>query len=141
MKKTSDQGQILEKVPYEQVKQYPSLAPGQYNPQQYQPVQYAVAPANQQVAYAQTGVQPQQQQPITVVQDKKSGKLHSIGGKLGNAAIFGAGATSMYLSVHYNKGLMRYSWRQHRQRHLLITQGRSGKDKIVCHLQRVGRLF
>lgn len=93
VKKTADTGKPLEKVPYEQAQQYPTLAPGQYNSQQYQPIQYASAPAaSSQTAYAQPGAP----QPLTVVQERKTGKLHSIGSKLGNAAIWGAGATSKF---------------------------------------------
>lgn len=97
VKKISDTGKPLEKVPYEQAQQYPALTPGQYNPQQYQPIQYAPIPANYQTNQAQSGAPPPAQQ-LTVVQDKKNGKLHSIGSKLGNAAIWGAGATSEYQS-------------------------------------------
>lgn len=94
VRKTSDTGRSLEKVPYVQAQQYPVLPPTQYNSQQYQPVQYASAGPNTQVNYAQSGAPPQQ--TVAVVQDKKSGKLHSIGGKLGNAVVFGAGATSKH---------------------------------------------
>lgn len=95
VRKTSDTGRRLEQVSWQQAQQYPVLPANQYDPQQYQPVQYAPPPQNnQQVAYAQTGALQTQPAPVTVVQDKKTGKLHSIGGKLGNAAIFGAGATS-----------------------------------------------
>ncbi|ORY83808.1 SH3 domain-containing protein [Protomyces lactucae-debilis] len=64
-------------IPYQQAVALPSLAPEQYNPQRYDAV-----------SYAQGG--PQQ---VTVVQDKKTGQMHKVGGKLGNAVIFGAGAT------------------------------------------------
>ncbi|CCG81423.1 Protein csh3 [Taphrina deformans PYCC 5710] len=93
VRKTSDTGRPLEKVSYEEASKYPALPAHQYNPQRYQPVQYAPAPTNSQVNYAQTGTQAQPQQPVTVVQDKKNGKMHSIGSKVGNAALFGAGAT------------------------------------------------
>lgn len=91
VKKVSDTGRPIEKITHEQAAQYPPLQANQYDPQQYQPVKYAPAST---VDYVQTGSSHQQQQSVTVVQDKKSGKLNSIGGKLGNAALFGAGATS-----------------------------------------------
>jgi hypothetical protein len=83
VEKTADEGipdpqaTPLQSVPYQQAATLPQLAPEQCNPQQYQPV-----------SYAQGG--PQQ---VTVVQDKKTGKLHRVPGKFGNAVIFGAGAT------------------------------------------------
>ncbi|BFZ54436.1 protein that induces appearance of [PIN+] prion when overproduced [Savitreella phatthalungensis] len=81
VRKTSDQGRSpLEQVPLAQAQQYPPAPMGQqgFNPQDYRPVQYAPA-------------QGPGQQSITVVENKKTGKLNRIGGQLGNAAVTGAG--------------------------------------------------
>lgn len=77
VRKTSDQGRPLEPVSQQAAQQYPTVPTNQYNPQDYRPVQYA---------------QPQGQQgPVTVVENKKTGKLGKIGGRVGDAAVTGAG--------------------------------------------------
>ena len=81
VKKTSDQGRPAFSIPpvsQQQASQYPTVPQDQYNPQDYRPVQYA----------------PQQgpgQGAITVVENKKTGKLGKLGGRLGDAAVTGAG--------------------------------------------------